>query len=776
MSLNQGYLIKTFSVALLLLASFSSVALEQVSLQLKWMHQFQFAGYYMAKEKGFYAEEGFEVEIRERDPKSLPFDDVNSGRADYGIADSSIVLERLKGKPVVIASTVFQESPLVFMSLKEKNISSVYDLANKRIMFQRSFDDAALMAMIMLAGINDKHYTLVPHSFDNMALNRADVDVVSAYKTNQVIRYKELGIEINVLDPSSYGIDFYGDLIFTSEANVKKQPDRVEAFVRASLKGWQYALDNPEETVDLILKKYNTQSDRKQLLLEAAGIKNNIKLNYVPLGTMHEQRFNRIANIYKELGLVNKSNTLVGLTLKSYGEQTKQLNTQTLIVICAVIALLVLVLIIVIIFNAKLNRLVLEKTNALSLSNKELANNIEEINQKNKLLEISKSEADKANQVKSFFLANMSHEIRTPMNGIYGSLQILNQKSKTGEDKMLIEQALYSSKCLLTIINDILDLSKMEEGKLSVEVTPFNLTELIQSVIYDLTQASVEQGTQIELLNDNKDQAWLGDPIRIRQILLNILGNSVKFTKRGTVKVKINNIADQEVSIEVLDTGIGMSEAMLNKLFTRFEQADGSTTRKYGGTGLGLAISKSLVDLMQGTITAQSTEGKGSRFVIRLPLTKSKLEEVEQNKAEKSKHSTIDLSDKTILIAEDNKINQVIIKKMLSDSKAKLIVVENGLLAVNTFKQLTTANKIDNPITIDLILMDIQMPVMDGIEACKALKLLAHCPPIVALTANVMPNDITHYLNSGFDDHLGKPVELGSLYKMLTEQLLKTAR
>ena len=258
-----------YMLALLLCLSFHAKANEKIVLQLKWFHQFQFAGFYAAKEQGFYQEAGFDVEIRQRDIKTDAMSDVLEGRADFGVSDSSIIVKRLNGDPLVIASTIFQTSPLVFISMEQSNITSPYDLLGKKIMFQRSVDDASLQALLQMFGVSEENYDFLPHNFDDWTINKGTADVMSAYSSDQPFKYAEKGIKIDILDPASYGIDFYGDLLFTTEERINRDIDGVKRFVEATRKGWQYALDNQQEIAELIINKYNSELSLQNLLNEA---------------------------------------------------------------------------------------------------------------------------------------------------------------------------------------------------------------------------------------------------------------------------------------------------------------------------------------------------------------------------------------------------------------------------------------------------------------------------------------------------------------------------
>ncbi|WP_235591427.1 PAS domain-containing hybrid sensor histidine kinase/response regulator, partial [Pseudoalteromonas sp. H71] len=319
----------------------------------------------------------------------------------------------------------------------------------------------------------------------------------------------------------------------------------------------------------------------------------------------------------------------------------------------------------------------------------------------------AKLAAENAAQSKNDFLANMSHEIRTPMNAILGGLQLLKNINLPDELSVILNNASFSAQSLLTIINDILDYSKIESNQLELEKVSFSLTEVLDSITYDLDSLVSEKRIDF-IINKSKsyNEYWLGDLVRVKQILLNLTSNAVKFTEKGSVIINVSSevFGEKEaIFLEVVDSGIGMSKEVTDHIFERFTQADSSTTRKYGGTGLGMSITVSLVKMMGGEIDIQSKQGLGTTVTIKLPLPKANNI---ADKAPKKSFKAPNLKGKKILIAEDNNINQVLIKAMMAKTNADITIVENGLLAFEAV-QLEL---------FDLVFMDIHMPVMDGIK------------------------------------------------------------
>ena len=380
-------------------------------------------------------------------------------------------------------------------------------------------------------------------------------------------------------------------------------------------------------------------------------------------------------------------------------------------------------------------------------------------------LALAKKDAESASQAKEDFLANMSHEIRTPMNGVYASLQLLSRNNMPFEQRELVNQSLFSCECLLTIINDILDFSKIESGQLDIESIPFGIRNTVESVLSDIMPI-VDKRVKLAFSADEQvPDHWLGDPVRVKQIMLSLVSNAAKFTHDGEILIGLSPLSNQSVdsgfTIIVKDTGIGMSPQALETLFNRFSQADTSTTRKYGGTGLGMSITTSLVQLMGGDISVQSTEGVGTEFIVSLPLKRGK----EQRQTERNIKQTTspNLEHKTVLVADDNPINRVIIKKVLASTHATIIEVENG-------EQAFTLAMKHQP---DIVLMDIQMPVMDGVSALRLLRDKGFSAPVVAFTANVLKHDVERYIEQGFDDCISKPVDFDIFYQVLSDLVLQ---
>jgi two-component system, sensor histidine kinase and response regulator len=369
-------------------------------------------------------------------------------------------------------------------------------------------------------------------------------------------------------------------------------------------------------------------------------------------------------------------------------------------------------------------------------------------------LEQAQRLAQEADRAKSGFLANISHEIRTPLNAILGFAQLAVHNKKNAES--YVDRINKSARQLLGIINDTLDFAKIESGQMELESRVFNLKALVDDT-FDLYKTSAQlKNISLRLDDASADTNWVGDDVRIKQILGNLLGNAIKFTREGSVVMSVS-IEANGVKFSIADQGIGMSVEQQAKLFIPFSQADSSTTRIFGGTGLGLSIVKKLVDCMGGRIEVESVAGVGSCFTVILPLRIAQQQEVLNAEVGVVPNFT----GKVILLVEDNEINQLIAQEMLADTKARVISCNNGQEAVDFLK----TGK------VDLVVMDIQMPVMDGYEATRIIRrqYSASVLPIVAMTANAMSHEREAGMACGMNAYVTKPIEQYVLYKTLQD-------
>ena len=416
--------------------------------------------------------------------------------------------------------------------------------------------------------------------------------------------------------------------------------------------------------------------------------------------------------------------------------------------------------------NEGLHEIVAEQTKDLTQTNEALKEEItERIRREQELIE-AREAAEEGVRIKDQFLSNMSHEIRTPMNGILGMTNILLNTELTENQSKYLAAIDYSAKNLLVIINDILDLSKINAEKLQLDLTNFKINDVFKSVEHTLRFKAQEKGIGFDIyLDENLPITVAGDPVRFGQILLNIIGNAVKFTEKG--KVVANCLLKEEkqqsytVEITVEDTGVGISQVDIDKIFESFTQAGNNSAAKFGGTGLGLPISKKLIELHHGDIKVESKLGQGSKFSFTLDLSAPIVEPLKRSEGDMVFMTPENRAKVNILLVEDNQINQMVAQNLLVKYGFQLDIANHGKEAIERVRDKD----------YDIILMDVQMPEMNGLEATRYIRSKFDEPKcnvkIMAMTASVLKREIDICMEAGMDDYIPKPYQPEELFQKI---------
>ncbi|GLH73888.1 hypothetical protein GETHLI_23900 [Geothrix limicola] len=679
---------------------------ERVTLQLKWHHQFQFAGYYAAQQQGYYREAGLELEIHEGQPGIDVVQEVVSGRAQFGVGTSALLLARNQGRPVVILAAIFQHSPVILVARTGAGIGSVQDLPGKRLMIEKQSDE--LFAYMRKEGVSESSVTLLPHTFNPEDLIEGKVDCISAYLTDEPYFFDKVRFPYLVFTPRMGGIDFYGDNLFTSDGELKAHPERVKAFREASLKGWKYAMQHPEEITDLILARYGKGRGREYLLYEAQKMNMLLQPSLVDMGYMYRGRWQHIRDTYAELGLLPKGFDL-DKVLYEPEAGARQINRRLAVATAVLLGVGLLLASATLIFSRLYLRLKRET------ASREEAERAMRLEQEQKVqLEIQLQQARKMES-----LGNLAGGIAHDMNNVLGAILGIasaNQEAQPSDSdthrafEIITRAAERGGK----MVKSLLSFARQSPA----EQREVNLNQIIREET-ELLERTTLSKIRLEMDLDPDLKPMLGDAGALTQVLMNLCVNAVDaMPDRGTLTLRTRNLGRDRIEVSVEDTGSGMPKEVLDKAMEPF-----FTTKEIGkGTGLGLSMVYSTVKAHHGEVALDSHLGLGTRVTLRFPACDS---ECRPGQAEGDSRAEAGRRALQVLLVDDDELVLGSVEHVLQSLGHIVVTAGSGEMALD---------RIEGGYEPDVVILDLNMPGLGGHGTLPRLRDLLPNVPILLST------------------------------------------
>ncbi|ADD67557.1 integral membrane sensor signal transduction histidine kinase [Denitrovibrio acetiphilus DSM 12809] len=570
-------------------------------LQLVWHHQFQFAGYYMALEKGFYAEAGLDVEILPVKKDSTPINEVLSNNADFGITTSGVVLNYFDGYPLVSVAAIFQKSPLVFITKADSGIETIWDMEGRKVMLLDDMSSLELVSLLKKYGMLNK-IIRQPSSFEIQDIIDGRTEVFNGYRSNEPYELESKNVKTNIIDPFDYGVKFYGDILFTTSQMIFDYPEDVEAFKQASIRGWKYALAHTEEAIDVIKNVYNSPKTKAHLRYEANIIQELTQYDLVPLGFQSSERWEQIADMLMGIGVVGRTRDLSGFIYEA-PEAINWEQMKAVVFVFTIVLLLVVLWRYITLFNAK--KTILEKENMMILQSKYAA-----------LGEM---------------LGAITHQLKQPLNGISIILQNIEDSSGRKDEQKWVGHGLELVQHMSATIDGFRMFYRNErmDREFSVALSVCGAFELSSGYLkyyninYILSCSCGKRETLCDPSNcedahKHCDITLYGNSNEFKQVIMNLIQNSreaLMNLEQEEKEIRVNLAFDGElIRIEFSDNGPGIQPEILDQIF------EPDFTEKDDGTGLGLYMSKKIVeDHYNGTIRAENADF-GARFIISFPV------------------------------------------------------------------------------------------------------------------------------------------------------------